>query len=47
VIRDGVLEYYWESADRRMQTAQIAILCSKVKEILVEMQRHNRRTSWS
>ena len=32
----GVLESHWESADGK-KTAQIVILCSKVKEVLAKM----------
>jgi len=37
VLKDGVLERHWESADEKEKTAQIVIPHSKVKEVLVEM----------
>jgi hypothetical protein len=39
MVRDGMLEHHWDPADGRMQTAQMAIPSSNVKEILAEMHR--------
>lgn len=38
-VRDGMLEHDWELADGTNKIAQIVILRSKVKEVLVEMDR--------
>jgi hypothetical protein len=37
VVRDGVLERLWESADGRTKAAQVLIPRSKVKDVLTEM----------
>jgi hypothetical protein len=37
VVRDGVLERLWQSADGRIKTAQVVIPRSKVKEVRTEM----------
>jgi hypothetical protein len=37
LVRDGVLERLWESADGRTKTAQVVIIRDKVKEVLTEI----------
>jgi hypothetical protein len=37
VMRDGVLEHHWESANRRSRAAQIVLPQRKLKEILGEL----------
>jgi hypothetical protein len=37
VVRDGMLEHHWESANGRTKTAQIVLPWSKIKEVLREL----------